>query len=630
MAARLIDPSPWQFTPYTIPLALATVVASAGAVIAWRQREGHTELWGAASQLAIALWAALHLLTLSGTTLEWKLFWFLLFPPAIALVVVSLLCFTVYFTGHRTWFTRSRIGALLALPVAVAVVSTTNGAHELLLVDPHLVTSGRYAVLSYDFGPAFYALLAVGYGITAAYVWLLVRKLGGSRNVYRKITFVIVATIVIMTVGTVVSAAQRSPFPHFALFPLTYLFLGLVVLPVTLSARYARAIPVDRVYTAVSSRFGDIVPLARDFIVEEIDSGILVLDADGRIVDVNTIAKKMLGVERPVGKHLRDVPQPERILEWGELGAMLNGDRPLGELRDEIWIDSTSGERCYEVSISSIGGTDDDSVGYVVLLHDITDQKRREETLRGRERELEQQTQSLQRRTTQLEHQNERLDRFAGIVSHDLRNPLNVASGYLESVDADDGEGTVEVDAETIDAVAESLDRMQTIVDDALALARQGKAITDTRRVRLSAVADEAWGNVDTADASLSLECDRFVYADRDRLLSLLENLFRNSVEHAARDVTVRVGCLDGAGSPEARETAAGFYVEDDGPGIPDERKEAALDHGFTTSDAGTGFGLTIVNDVASAHGWNLALADGDDGGLRVELTDIERIGVEE
>jgi len=627
----LIDLPPWQFTPYAIPLALATAVATVGAVIAWRQREGPTEVWGAVSQLAIALWAALHLLTVSSTTLEWKLSWLLLLPPVIALDVVSLFCFTVYFTGHREWLTRPRVGALLALPAVAAVVSATGGSHELLLVDPRLDTSGEFAVLSYELGPAFYAVLAVGYAITAAFVWLLVRKLRGSRNVYRKITFVIVTSIVIMAGATLVSAAQRSPLPHFMLFPLAYLLLGLVVLPVTLSARYARAVPVDRVYTAVSSRFGDIVPLARDFIVEEIDSGILVLDADGRIVDVNPIARKMIGVERPVGKHLRDVPQPDRIIEWGKLGAMLNGDRPLGELRDEIWIDSANGERCYDVSISSIGDADDDSVGYVVLLHDITDQKRREETLRERERELEQQKQRLQRRTTQLEHQNERLDRFAGIVSHDLRNPLNVASGYLESVDVDDTEGTVELEAETIEAVAESHERMQTIIDDALELARQGKAITDTRRVRLPAVAEEAWGNVDTADAALSLECECFVYADRDRLLTLLENLFRNSVEHAARDAAVRVGCLDDGGeSPDARETASGFYVEDDGPGIPDERKEEVLNHGFTTSEDGTGFGLTIVNDVASAHGWDLALADGEDGGLRVELTGVERIEADE
>ena len=604
----------WQYTPYTIPLALTALMAASGAALAWRQREGPTELWSAIVQLSIVLWSVVHLLTVSSTAREHKLLWLSLVFPTIALLVVSVLCFTLHFTGRGHWLTRPRVAALLAFPAVIAVVSLAGGVRGLFLVDPSVDASGPFALLVYEWGPGFYAFLAVVYAIVAVYIWLLVRKLLRSRNVYRSVSFAIVVPIVVMTGGTILSATQRSPVPHFLQFPLLYLLFGLLAIPATASTRVARALPVDRLFAAVGSRVGSVVPLARDFIVEEVDSGILVLDADGRIVDVNSVAKKMLGDERPVGKHVTDIVQRDRVLEWDALGDALEGECELDDLRDEVWVATDQGDRCYEVAVSTL--TDDgSSVGHVVLLHDVTERKRREETLREREAELERQKVDLETRTKQLEHQNERLDRFAGIVSHDLRNPLNVAQGYLGTVSVDDDAETVEVDAETIEALQESHDRMQDIIDDALTMARQGKAITDPQRVELSATAADAWSNVETATAELAIRGDATIRADRDRLLTLFENLFRNSIEHAhdpADPVTVTVGTLPN-----------GFYVEDDGPGIPDERRDEVLEHGVTTSDDGTGFGLTIVGDVASAHGWELELADGDDGGLRVVLTDV-------
>ena len=95
----------------------------------------------------------------------------------------------------------------------------------------------------------------------------------------------------------------------------------------------------------------------------------------------------------------------------------------------------------------------------------------------------------------------------------------------------------------------------------------------------------------------------------------MFENLFRNSVEHGGADVVVRVGDLpDGSG----------IYVEDDGAGIPaDERDEVFVD-GFTTEASGTGLGLTIIQQVVSAHGWEIAVTESAEGGARFEITGME------
>ncbi|WP_048077939.1 PAS domain S-box protein, partial [Halorubrum sp. AJ67] len=193
---------------------------------------------------------------------------------------------------------------------------------------------------------------------------------------------------------------------------------------------------------------------------------------------------------------------------------------------------------------------------------------------------------AFKEREAALERQNDRLDSFASIVSHDLRNPLNVAQGRVELA------REVSDDAENLDAALDALDRMESIVERTLALAREGETVGDPVHVDLAAVAADSWSTVDTASATLSVETDREVLADPDRLRNLFENLMRNAVEHAGPDVSLRVGDL-----PD------GFFVEDDGPGIDPAVADSLFEPGESGAAGNTGFGLAIVKEIATAHG---------------------------
>lgn len=212
------------------------------------------------------------------------------------------------------------------------------------------------------------------------------------------------------------------------------------------------------------------------------------------------------------------------------------------------------------------------------------------------------------------EQRNRHLKELTTVVSHDLRGPLRQISSYLTLLEHRYQDDLDEDAREFVQYAVEGADRTRRILDDLLTLAQQGKFVDDPKPVPLPVVIDGAWATVDSPEADLEAHVDEtLIMADSDRVQQLLENLFRNAVEHGGPDVRVRVGLL-----PD------GFYVGDDGPGISAEQRDRVFKAGFTTADDGTGFGLAIVHRVAEAHDWEVTVTDGPSHGTRVEISGVD------
>jgi PAS domain S-box-containing protein len=217
---------------------------------------------------------------------------------------------------------------------------------------------------------------------------------------------------------------------------------------------------------------------------------------------------------------------------------------------------------------------------------------------------------------TELEEQNELLEQFAGVVSHDLRSPLTVAQGRIELA-------TEEYDGPHLDDAADALARSQRLLDDVLALARSGNGTNEVEPVSLADTVENCWHTVETADAILAVETSATIRADRSRLQQLLQNLVRNSVEHGSTDGRER----DGSGvTVTVGDLPDGFYVADDGVGIPTDVRERMFETGYSTVDGNTGFGLGIVSKVADEHGWSVGVVESESGGARFEIRGVETV----
>jgi two-component system OmpR family sensor kinase len=211
-----------------------------------------------------------------------------------------------------------------------------------------------------------------------------------------------------------------------------------------------------------------------------------------------------------------------------------------------------------------------------------------------------------QERTAKLQRAN--LDEITGLLSHDLKNLLNVVTGRVSMAREATGED------EHLPAAQSTLKRIEAVLDDAVTLAREGTRINGWDRVPIADAAREVWTTAGSADATLDLEDGLgSVACDESGLQQLLENLIRNAIDHAGPDATVMLEPL-----------SDGFAIQDDGPGIDPDDRDRIFQTGFTTSDDGTGWGLAIVASIVEAHDWSITVTQGDAGGARFEIRDAD------
>ena len=212
-------------------------------------------------------------------------------------------------------------------------------------------------------------------------------------------------------------------------------------------------------------------------------------------------------------------------------------------------------------------------------------------------------------RERRLQEQNDRLDSFASLLAHELRNPVNIGQIYSQELLSGD-------DTEAVGYITEAFDRIERMIDVMLVLARGREAVGNRTPVQLGDVARDVWEDVDAPDATLDVEIDCTIQTDEEYIKHLFRNLFENAVEHGGSDVTVTVGDLP-----------TGFYVADDGVGIPPEDRESVFDEGYTTAagHGGTGLGLAFVAELADVYGWDWRATESAAGGAQFEFENVTK-----
>ena len=330
-------------------------------------------------------------------------------------------------------------------------------------------------------------------------------------------------------------------------------------------------------------------------IVETVNDGICVIDTDNRFVLVNDAYTELVGYDREelVGSHTSLVvagnDQEDIEVEAEEVQRDIRDGTAEADTY-EATLKTASGETIdVESTVAPLPEQDDEEQDLVVVVRDVTERNKREQ---------------------QLEQQNERLESFAGMLAHELRNPVTIGQIYVQQLSS-------KANSEAVDYITEAFDRIENMIDVMLILTRGRKAVSEHSTVQLEAAVQEAWNEVETPGAELEVTTDQTIEADETYIRHLFRNLIENAVEHGGADVTVRVGDLP-----------TGFYVADDGTGIPADDRKAIFETGYTTASnhGGMGLGLTFVHEMADVYGWTCGVTESAAGGARFEFEDVTQM----
>lgn len=216
----------------------------------------------------------------------------------------------------------------------------------------------------------------------------------------------------------------------------------------------------------------------------------------------------------------------------------------------------------------------------------------------------------------------EDLPRFASIVSHELAQPLQVASGYLEMLQSEFGPGLDPTALQWLDQVTESVDRVRRLVQDMVMFARAGRSDLALETVDLNLVGEVAIGALRPliVERAAAVDVDPLptVIGDEAQLTEVLEHLIDNAIKFVPQGASPRVRV-------SAEDVAEGVIVtiDDNGPGIPGPDRELVFDL-FRRASAeeipGTGLGLALCRRIVGGHGGRIWIEGADQEGTRVRF----------
>ncbi|MBN1485405.1 MAG: PAS domain S-box protein, partial [Chloroflexia bacterium] len=351
----------WQYSPYLIPLLMATLASGVLAPFVWSRRSTPGALPAAVFLLCVALWSGGYTLELALADPTQQIFWARIQYLGIAFIPLAWLAFALQYTHRERWLRWPYVLGALVVPLLTLALAWTNtspwtgGLHHLIWSEIGRKGGPGFMVPDYTYGRWLWGHVAYSYAVMALGALLLLRALQRSPRLYRGQIATLLVGAMVPWLGNVLYLAGLNPFPLLDLTPFAFCLSGLVL-----------------AWALLRFRLFDIVPAARDAVIESMSDGVIVLDAQDRVVDLNPAARRIL--KQPLPQVLG---QPVEQAFSGQL-VWQERYRQLGEGREEIRFQG----RYFDMRLSPLLDRRDRLTGRLLVLRDISERKQAEIELR--------------------------------------------------------------------------------------------------------------------------------------------------------------------------------------------------------------------------------------------------------
>ncbi|HVO44527.1 MAG TPA: histidine kinase N-terminal 7TM domain-containing protein [Aggregatilineales bacterium] len=568
------------YLPFIFTLFVTSVVAALLAMYAWHRRTVPGGVYFAILMALLAEWSFVIAAELATVDLPTKVTWAKLAYPAVVSLGPLWFLFALAY-GHRsTWITRRRIILLWIVPAGILGLALTNEWHGLVWprITPTSDTPG--AILNYEHGIAVWVNVVYAYTLLLIGTIIIVRTALRSGPLFRQQSRLLVVGVAIPWIANALYVANITPLPGLDLTPFAFTLTGLTV-----------------AWTIFRFHMLDIVPIARDTLIENMSDAVVVLDARNRVVDMNPVVRRLFSQQdgNVIGQPAQTV-----FARWPDVvNRYLNST----EEQTEVVIDMPDGKRWLDMRISSLYDRNRQLNGRLIVIREITARKDAEAVLQQYNRELE--------------AHNAELDAFAHTVAHDLKNPLNLVLGYSALLlDFRAGLSDEEVQ-QTLDGLTRTAKKMDRIIDELLLLAGVRKLSNiQMETVDMAHIVSEAQKRLmdmiaDTQAVISSPTVWPTVTSYTPWIEEVWVNYISNALKYGGAPPHIELGydiVPDPAAPPGSQDEQSHvrFWVRDHGSGLTPE-SQAQLFVEFTRLDQararGQGLGLSIVRRIVEKLG---------------------------
>jgi PAS domain S-box-containing protein len=551
-------------------------------VFAWRHRHAPGATPFAALMSAITLWSLAYTLELSSLSLRAKILWSNVNFLAIVTVPVAWLVLALQYTGRGQWLTRRKLILLMIIPLLITITIWTNNLHHLFRSTPTLDTSGAYPMLDPAYGGAFWAHTVYSYLLLLIGTILLILAFVHSPRLYRRQeTFMLIGALAPWIIN-VVFILGWSPFGQLDLTPFAFTLTGL-----------SMGLGLFRFQLL------DTMPVAPDTIIKSMSDGVIVLDAEDQIVELNPVAE---GILTCTAAEVVGQPAQQVLSRWPDLVERYRG---LPETHTEIAVGEGVVRRYFDLRISPLRDWRRHLIGRLIVLRDVTRRKEMEE--------------ELHRAKEAAEAANQAKNEFISVVTHELRSPLSSVLGSIGLLE-DGAAGPVSEDQlKFLNIIAANSQRMAALASDLADVSRieSGQLQLELKAVSIAEVVKEVERSirlqVKKKGQTLVIQVPNDlppVWGDHIRLGQILTNLVTNAHKFTPEGgkVAIRAEVTASTSDPQGVKVAH-IAVEDNGVGIKAQemnklfQKFSRVGDKNTRRIPGTGLGLSIAKNLVEMQG---------------------------